>query len=261
MADRIALSDVTNLSGVAARGTAALGGALLAEARSGSPTGAHQLLAAMESLGAHGELLPGDLRARGLGALPPCGAAGIPIRAVAAALLTPADRPALRRHATALAQVSPATDFGTVAVTLATGVLALDLLRFDLGTALLRLHQTLLEDAPILVLRRLRPLSPEAAAPADTESGAALQLAITALAEASGVEAVCDAVLVRQPAATIAVSLAAALAGLRDADQGLSAAAYQGLPGGERVGPAAQALAERAARGTGRAEVGASDRG
>ncbi|GAC1340071.1 MAG: hypothetical protein NVSMB29_08410 [Candidatus Dormibacteria bacterium] len=239
---------MTDLHDLGLRAGAALGGALLAEARAGTPTGAHHLLAAAESLGSCGELRPDDLRDRGLGAVPPCGPAGIPIRSVAAALLAPADRPALRRHAAALAQISPAADFGTVAVTVATGVLALDLLRFDLATALLRLHQTLLEDAPILVLRRLCPLGAEAVAPADTESGAALQLAITGLAEATGVEAVCAAVLARQPSATIAVSLAAALAGLRDAAQGLDPERYEGLPGGDRVGAAAGALVDRAER-------------
>ena len=131
-------------------------------------------------------------------------------------------------------------------MTLATGILAMDLLRFDLSTALLRLHQTLLEDAPILVLRRLCPLGPDTSAPADTESGAALQLAITGLAAARGIDDVCAAVLARQPAATIAVSLAAALAGLRDADHGLALGAYQDLPGGDRVATAAETLADRA---------------
>ncbi|MFN2451208.1 MAG: hypothetical protein ABR541_02520 [Candidatus Dormibacteria bacterium] len=230
-----------------ARVAAALGGALLAEARVGRPAGAEQLLDAAESMGAVGELAPDDLKARGLDDLAAAGPAGVPIRAIAAALLTPGDRPAVRRNATVLARIAPAADFGTVAVSLAAGVLALDLLHFDLTTALLRLHQTLLEDAPILVLRRLSPLPIEAGAPAGTDAGATLQLAISALAEAGDVEAVCAAVLRRQPAATAAVALAAALAGVRGGDSALAPELYLELAAGARVAATAAALADRAA--------------
>src|SRR5258708_6362940 len=72
----------------------------------------------------------------------------------------------------------------------APAVLAADLTRFDLETALIRLRQTLLEEAPSALHLRLKPLSWSESPAGGEDPGSALQLAITALDRAEDVPAV-----------------------------------------------------------------------
>jgi hypothetical protein len=194
---------------------AALAGAVMGERLAGAPTGAGQLLDAAESAAAHGGLDPADLAARGLDAVPPAGLAALPLRAVVYGLLTPLDRPTLRRSAHRSATLAGG-DPGTAMTAVAAAVLAADLLRFDLDWCLARLHQTLLEEAPSALLARLRPLPDHVALRGDTDPGAALQIAITALSRATSVPDVLDELQSYGEDLGVALSLTAALAGARD---------------------------------------------
>jgi hypothetical protein len=219
---------------------AALAGAVVGERRAGVPTGAAQLLDAAESAAAHRGFDSGDLVVRGLDALPPGGLAALPLRAIVYGLLTPADRPLLRRSAHRSARLAGA-DEGTAMTAVAAAVLTADLLRFDLDWCLTRLHQTLLEEAPQALLDRLRPLPDMAALRGDADPGAALQVAITALHRApGGVEAVFDELDSYGEGLGVAVSLAGALAGARSGSRD-GAGWMDGL--GERAANAATALA------------------
>jgi hypothetical protein len=102
----------------------------------------------------------------------------------------------------------------------AAAVLAADLLRFDLGWCLTRLHQTLLEEAPLALLHRLQPLPPDAPLRGDGDPGAALQIAITALDRTDSVPAVLDELSVYGEELGVAFSLAGALAGARSGSSG-----------------------------------------
>src|SRR4029077_14001683 len=106
---------------------------------------------------AHGGCDEGDPRARGLDQAPATGRAGLLLRAVPVALLSPLDRPRLRRYAHRAALLGGA-DEGPALTAVAPAALGADLCRFDLDTALVRVHQTLLEEAPVALLSRLRPL-------------------------------------------------------------------------------------------------------
>jgi hypothetical protein len=193
---------------------AALAGAVEGERQAGVATGAALLVAAAESAGATGGFDPDDLRARSLDAAPPSGLAGVLLPALAYGLLTPADRPLLRRSAHRVARLAQA-DEGTAMTAVAAAVLAADLLRFDVEWCLTRLHQTLLEEAPSGLLQRLQPLPDDAPLRGDADPGAALQIAITALArtEDATVPQVLDELESYGEDLTVARSLAAALAG------------------------------------------------
>jgi hypothetical protein len=198
---------------------AALAGAVAGERRAGITAGAAQLLSAAESLASTGGYDADDLAARGLDQLPPPGLAGLTLRAVAYGLATPADRPLLRRSAHRSARLAGA-DEGTAMTAVATAVLTADLLRFDLGWCLARLHQTLLEEAPLALLHRLQPLDDSEPLRGDTDPGAALQIAITALHRAGTVPDVLDELSAYGEELSVATALAGALAGARSGRQG-----------------------------------------
>jgi hypothetical protein len=196
---------------------AALAGAVEGERHAGVPTGAALLVAAAESAAATGGFDADDLRTRSLDAAPPSGLAGVLLPALAYGLLTPADRPTFRRNAHRVARLAQA-DEGTAMTAVAAAVLAADLLRFDLEWCLTRVHQTLLEEAPSALLQRLQPLPDSAPLRGDSDPGAALQIAITALVRTeptgAGVQAVLDELDAYGEDLTVARSLAAALAGI-----------------------------------------------
>jgi hypothetical protein len=222
-----------------ARVLAALAGAVEGERQAGTATGAGQLLVAAESAADTGGFDPDDLRARSLDAPPPPGVAGLLLPALTYGLLTPADRPLLRRSAHRVARLAGA-DEGTAMTAVAAAVLIADLLRFELDWCLTRLHQTLLEEAPLGLLQRLQPLPDEAPLRGDADPGAALQIAITALARTDRtIPAVLDELAAYGEDLGVALSLAAALAG---ASSGSAA-----LPGDipQRVRDVAAALAGR----------------
>jgi hypothetical protein len=222
-----------------ARILAALAGAVEGERQAGVATGAALLLAAAESAAARGGFDPDDLRTRSVDAAPPSGLAGVLLPALAYGLLTPADRPTLRRSAHRVARLALA-DEGTAMTAVAAAVLAADLLRFDLDWSLTRLHQTLLEEAPSGLLQRLQPLPDDAPLRGDNDPGAALQIAITALSRTDAtVPAVLDELQSYGEDLGVALSLAAALAG---ASSG-GAAGIDDPP--ERVREVAAALARR----------------
>src|SRR5690348_649184 len=82
----------------------------------------------------------------GLDNAPATAHTGVILRALPCALLNSRDRPVLRRSAHLAASVA-GVDEGTAVVTVAVAVLAADIIRgFALDTALLRCHQTLLEE-------------------------------------------------------------------------------------------------------------------
>jgi hypothetical protein len=221
---------------------AALAGAVAGERLAGTPTGAGQLLDAADSAAACDGLDPADLEARGLTALPVAGASALVLRGVVYGLLSPLDRPLLRRSAHRSASLAGA-DPGTAKTAVAAAVLAADLLRFDLDWSLTRLHQTLLEEAPAALLQRLRPLPDHVPLRDDEDPGAALQIAITALARAGSVPGVLDELQSYGEGLGVALSLAGALAGARGGP-GDDPAWMAGLP--ERVRTTAEALAARA---------------
>src|SRR6202023_3799079 len=96
-----------------------------------------------------------DLRHRGLERPSRSGSAGLLLRALPFGLLSPLDRPRLRRDAYRCVALAGA-DEGTAITAVAAALLIADLLRFDLATALVRVRQSLLEDAPMALLDRLR---------------------------------------------------------------------------------------------------------
>jgi hypothetical protein len=161
---------------------------------------------------------------------------------VAYGLLSPADRPLLRRSAHRSARLAGA-DEGTALTAVAVAVLTADLLRFDLGWCLSRLHQTLLEEAPSALLHRLQPLPDDAPLRGDTDPGAALQVAITALGRAQTVPEVLDELDAYGEDLSVALSLAGALAGARSGRQG-DTGWLDGVP--PRVAEVAAALSARA---------------
>jgi hypothetical protein len=222
---------------------ATLAGAVAGESQAQVPTGAAHLLAAAGSAAERGGFDPDDLAARGLDTLPAPGVAGVLLPAMVFGLLTPADRPQLRRSAHRLARLAGA-DEGTAMTAVAAAVLAADLLRFDLSWCLTRLHQTLLEEAPLALLQRLQPLPDDAPLRSDLDPGAALQIAITALTRTDGsVSEVLAELAAYGEDLTVAVSLAAALAGAQQGRQG-DAGWLDDTP--QRVRDAAAALAARA---------------
>lgn len=243
------IADIDDLGG---RIEAACIGALAGEAAAGAAAGAADLLGVAESTAACACFDDSDLRQRGLERPSRGGSAGLLLRALPFGLLSPLQRPRLRRDAYRCVALAGA-DEGTAVAAVAAALLIADLLRFDLDTALIRVRQSLLEDAPMVLLERLRVASNGDAAPvADADAGAVLQAAITAVAGADTIDAAVAAAAGRPPAAQ---SLAGAFAGAhvgRAAAQGIAAEA---LPHGDRAVQIAHRLAEQAERElAGRAE-------
>jgi len=210
-----------------ARILAALGGAWLGERLAGTPTGVDQLLEAARSVAARRGYDEADHEARGLALMPGAGPPALVLRGVAYGLLSPLDRPLLRRSAHRSALLAGA-DAGTAKTAVAAAVLSADLLRFDLDWSLARLHQTLLEEAPAALLQRLRPLPDDAPLRGDDDPGAALQVAITALHRTATVPGVLDELQSYGEELRVALSLAGALAGARDGLRGEGGEAWTG---------------------------------
>lgn len=221
---------------------AALAGAVAGERYADAPTGAAQLLDTAESAAACAGFDPEDLQARGLDALSPAGPSVLVLRAVVYGLMTPLDRPRLRRSAHRSATLA-GVDAGTAMTAVAAAVLAADLLRFDVDWCLTRLHQTLLEEAPLALLDRLRPLLDHAALRGDQDPGAALQIAITALHRAPTVAGVFEELQSYGEDLSVAYSLAGALAGAHQ-DPAADTSWMDGLP--PRVSQVAADLADAA---------------
>lgn len=130
-------------------------------------------------------------------------------------------------------------------VAVATACLAADLCRFDLDTALVRLRQTLIEEAPTALLARLGPTA-EPLPWASGDPGDALQLAITALDRADDVPAVVADVSGYGGDVAAAAALAASLAGARSGLQAIDEGWLATVPARPRIEAAAAALAARA---------------
>lgn len=191
---------------------AAFLGALAGERIAGAPAAAGDLLEVATSVADRCGYDEADLRQRGLARASQCGAAGLLLRAIPFGLLTPFDRPRLRRDAYRVAALT-GTDEGTAVAAVATAILVADLTRFEIDTALVRLRQSLLEDAPFALLERLYAV-PVAQLPShDEDPGAALQIAVSAIAAADSVESALGRITA--PGTRAALSIAGALAGIR----------------------------------------------
>jgi hypothetical protein len=233
---------VTPIEDLGARVEGALVGVCIGEAQAEAPAGAADLLGVAESLAATGGFDPDDLRRRGLERPSKSGSNGLLLRGLPFGLLTPLDRPRFRRDAyrcVALAGPDEATAICAVAV----AVLAADLLRFDLETSLVRLRQSLLEDAPMALLDRFRVPANGADAGAGQDPGGVVQLAIGSLAAEHGIEAV---VRLLAGAPPVAVGLASALAGARDGLMGVDEQRQREVAHAESAAAIARRLAERA---------------
>lgn len=230
---------------LAERIEAACFGVLAAEAAAGGPAAADDFLHVAESLGVAGGFDEEDLRSRGMASLPLCGPPGLVARALPLALLMPLERPRLRRHAQrCVALAGP--DEGAVVTAVAAALLVADLLRFDLATALLRVHQSLLEEAPSALLDRLRPLEPDTPLAGDEDPSQALRLAITALDRSRGLPGAIGALGGADPGLHTAITLAAVLAAARDGLEGTDEAWLSSVPHRARASQIARGLAERA---------------
>ena len=222
-----------------------IGACLLAALAAGRDDLAEDLLLAADCVAEAGQFDGDALRQAGLGVPPPAGAAGITVRVLPFALLTPLDRPRLRRAAYRAGGIG-GVDEGAAIAGVAACVLAADLLRgFDIETCLPRCHQTLLEEAPAALLAHLRLLEPDAPLSGDDDPTVAVQVAATALSRGRGV----DAVLASFPADTEVGAgrvLAATLAAIRDGLEGFDSARLQAHPLHDRALSAAQALSEAA---------------
>jgi hypothetical protein len=208
---------VDRIEDLGARVEGALLGVCIGEASAGAPAGAADLLGVAESLAATGGFDADDLRRRGLERTSKSAAAGLLLRGLPFGLLAPRDRPRLRREAfrcVSLAGADEATAITAVAVALLTA----DLLRFDVGTACVRLRQSLLEDAPMALLDRFRPGVRVQLEDELHDPGGIVQSAIRGLGDARGIAGVIATMTGTSP---VAVGLAASLAGARDGLDGV----------------------------------------
>lgn len=222
---------------------AALLGAAAGEAAAEAPAGVRQLLDFGEHLVAQrGVVDPAALTAAGFAEPPGGGRASVLLRAIPIGLLSPLDRPRLRLAAHRAATVTGA-DEGTAMTAVATAVLSADLCRFDLDTALVRLRQTLLEEAPTALHARLRVLGWSEPVAGSGDPGATLQLALTAVARSDDLwGAVTQATGIWGdvgPAAALAGALAGVLNGMKGDDDAMLAA----IPGASRIEELAARLA------------------
>ena len=232
----------TTIDDLPGRIQAALVGALAGEAAAGTAAGGADLLGVAESVAASGGFDEGDLRHRGLERPSRSGSAGLLLRALPFGLLTPLDRPRLRRDAYRCVALAGA-DEGTAVTAVAAAILIADLLRYDLGTALVRVRQSLLEDAPMALLHRLSVRDEDSSVSGDPDPGTALQGAITAL---DGVEAVRDAVQRAQGGPVVALTLAGALSGARWGLEAISDVDVDSVSHADRAVSIAHRLSERA---------------
>lgn len=241
------MSVIAEIDDLGGRIEAACVGALAGEAAAGAAAGAADLLGVAESVSACGCFDEADLRQRGLERASRGGSSGLLLRAVPFGLLTPLQRPRLRRDAYRCVALAGA-DEGTAVAAVAAALLAADLLRFDLDTALIRVRQSLLEDAPMALLDQLRVGNePEAeiAHNGNVDAASVLRTAITALASAETVDAAITASSGRSP---VAQSLAAALVGAHQGRAAIAGVEAEHLPHGDRALHIAHRLAEQAQR-------------
>ncbi len=231
-------------SAYSARIEAAFLGALAGERTAQAPAAAGDLLEVADSIATVGGFDADDLRRRGLAGSSQAGPAGLLLRAVPFGLLAPLDRPRVRRDAYRVAALAGA-DEGTAVAAMAAALLTADLTRFDITTAVVRVYQSLLEDAPFALLERLRIGGDAAAAEGDDDPGAALHLAITAVFGADQIETAIQAAAGKGRRA--AVSLAGALAGAHLAAAGLDATWRAAVPHAHRAVTLAASVAVRVA--------------
>lgn len=225
-----------------ARIEAAFLGALAGERVAQAPAAAGDLIEVADSIASTGGFDADDLRRRGLAGSSQAGPAGLLLRAVPFGLLSPLDRPRVRRDAYRIATLAGA-DEATAVAAIAAAFLAADLTRFDLATTVTRVHQSLLEDAPIALLDRLR--LPAGDLPAgDDEPASALQISLAAVREAEAVEAAARSAA--GPGRRAAVSLAGALAGAHLGAAGVDDLLRTSLPHGQRAITLAAAVAAHA---------------
>ena len=216
-------------------------GALAGEAAAGGAAGAADLLGVAESAAATGGFVEEDLRQRGLQRPSRSGTAGLLLRALPFGLLTPLDRPRLRRDSYRCVSLAGA-DEGTAVAAVAAAILIADLLRFDVGTTAVRVRQSLLEDAPAALLEHLAP-RPGSDVSASSEPASVLQSAITALAGADSLDGVLAAA---SGGPAPALGLAGAFAGARFGRDAVTAIDVERLAHGDRAVQIARKLAERA---------------
>jgi len=226
-----------------ARIEAAFLGALAGERAAQAPAAAGDLLEVADSIATIGGFDAADRR-RGLAGSSQAGPAGLLLRAVPFALLAPLDRPRVRRDAYRVASLAGA-DEGTAVAAIAAALLIADLTRFDLPTAVIRVYQSLLEDAPFALLERLRLGGAAPPAEGDDDPGAALQLAIAGVLGADQIETAIEGTA--GPGRRAAVSLAGALAGAHLGAAGLDGAWRAAVPHAHRAITLAAAVAARAA--------------
>ncbi len=223
-------------------------GALAGERAAQAPAAAGDLLEVAASIASAGGFDAADLEGRGLTGSSQAGPPGLLLRAVPFGLMTPGDRPRIRRDAYRIATLANA-DEATAVAAVAAALLAADLTRFDPVTALLRVHQSLLEDAPLSLLDRLR-WRVEDLPEADDDAGAALQIAVHAL---GGADSIGAAILAAAgPGRRAALSLAGALAGARLGSTGVDESVHAILSHAQRAAEIAAAIAARALEVSGR---------
>jgi hypothetical protein len=222
---------------------AAFLGALAGERAAQAPAAAGDLLEVADSIATVGGFDADDLRRRGLAGSSQAGPAGLLLRALPYGLLAPLDRPRLRRDAYRVAALAGA-DEGTAVAAMAAAMLIADLTRFDMATAVVRVYQSLLEDAPFALLERLRIGGAAPPATGDDDAGAALQLAIAGALDADQVEAAIAAAA--GPGRRASLSLAGALAGARLGSAGIDSAWRAAVPHVHRAATLAAAVASRA---------------
>jgi hypothetical protein len=218
-------------------------GALAGEHAAGTAAGTADLVGVAESAAACGGFDDADLRQRGLERPSRAGAAGLLLRALPFGLLSPLNRPRLRRDAYRCVAMAGA-DEGTAVTAVAAALLIADLLRFDLDTALVRVRQSLLEDAPMALLDRLRVV--DAGPPldvSDPDPGLTLQRAICALATANPFD---DVLAAAASGTAVAASLAGALVGARDGLAAVARVDRDHLPHADRALSVAHRLADAA---------------
>jgi len=230
---------VESLSDGAQRIEGALFGVCVGEFAAGAAAGAADLLGVAESVAATCGFDTEDLLRRGLERPSRSGSAGLLLRGLPFGLLTPLDRPRLRRDAYLCVGLAGA-DEGTAIAAVAAAILVADLLRFDLATALVRLRQSLLEDAPYALLDRLR-IPDDPASLSTDDPGGILQAAISALDRAEGIDGVVAAAGEMPP---VAIGLAGALAGARDGLIGVDPARSHEVPHAESAIAIAHRLTE-----------------
>lgn len=224
------------------RTVAAFLGAQHGEQIAGSPSAAGDMLEIATSIGQCGDFDAEDLRRRGLSGASQCGPSGLLLRAIPYAMLSPLDRPRLRRNAYRVAQLTGVDESAAVA-SVAAALLAADLYRFDLETAVIRVRQSLLEDAPFALLEQLLPLGEMPAGGHDEEPLVTLQLAITALALGEGISGV---VATLPGGLRASCALAGAYAGIRDGFLGSDEQWRNSVPHAARAQSLAQSVADKA---------------